>query len=130
MVNAVAVSGSNVYVGGSFTRAGSVNATNIAKWNGSNWSALGGGVNNQVYVIAVRGTDVYAGGKFTAAGGIDVNFIAKWDGSSWSALGSGWNNGVSGYVYALATRAEGPVEVYVGGNFSDVSGDFPAAAGD
>ena len=33
-LNAVAVSGSDVYVGGQFTSAGSVYATNIAKWNG------------------------------------------------------------------------------------------------
>ena len=117
MVNAVAVSGSDVYVGGSFTRAGSVNATNIAKWNGSNWSALGGGVNNQVYAIAVQGTNVYAGGKFTAAGGISVNFIARWNGTSWSALGSGLNNGVSGYVYTLAAPPEGQVGAYAGGIF-------------
>lgn len=117
-VTAVAVSGSNVYVGGLFTMAGSVNATNIARWNGSNWSALGGGVNNQVYTIAVQGSNVYAGGKFTAAGAISVNYIAKWDGSSWSALGSGLNNGVNGYVYTLAAPPEGQMGTYAGGIFT------------
>ena len=117
IVNAVAVGGTNVYVGGSFTKAGSVNATNIARWDGTGWSALGSGVNNQVYALAVHGTQVYAGGKFTQAGSVNANFVAKWNGSSWSALGSGANNGVSGYVYALAARTDGPAGVYVGGPF-------------
>ena len=117
IVNAVAVSGTNVYVGGSFTRAGSVNATNIARWDGTGWSALGNGVNNQVYAIAVQGAQVYAGGKLTQAGSVNVNFIAKWDGSSWSALGTGANNGVGGYVYTLAARTDGSGGVYVGGAF-------------
>lgn len=116
-VNTVAVSGTNVYVGGSFTKAGSVNATNIARWNGTSWSALGNGVNDRVYAIAVQGNQVFAGGKFTQAGSVNVNFIAKWDGSSWSALGTGANNGVGGYVYTLAARTDGPAGVYVGGAF-------------
>jgi hypothetical protein len=121
IVNAVAVDGSDVYVGGSFTRIGQVDANNIAKWDGNSWSALGSGVNNQVYALAVRGNDVYAGGKFTEAGSVSVNFIAKWNGSGWSALGSGLNNGVGGHVYALAVSPLGPVGIlYVGGVFGGV----------
>lgn len=40
-VAAVAVSGDDVYVGGTFTAAGSISATNIARWNRhTGWSAL------------------------------------------------------------------------------------------
>src|SRR5262245_18731817 len=40
-VNAIAVSGSDVYVGGAFTDAGgNANADRIARWNGSTWIAL------------------------------------------------------------------------------------------
>ncbi len=42
-VNALAVSGTNLYIGGYFTTAGGVTAYNIAKWNSSAWSALGSG---------------------------------------------------------------------------------------
>src|SRR5881394_1589075 len=38
---AVADSSGNLYVGGGFTIAGDVFATNIAKWDGSKWSAFG-----------------------------------------------------------------------------------------
>ena len=41
---------------------------NIAQWDGSNWSALGSGMNNYVYALAVSGSTLYAGGGFTTAG--------------------------------------------------------------
>ena len=69
-VLAAVVDGSgNLYVGGSFTIAGGVFATNIAKWNGSTWSALGSGVGGEVWALAVSGRDLYVGGWFTTAGG-------------------------------------------------------------
>ena len=45
-VYATVVDGSgNLYIGGDFTIVGEVLANNVAKWNGSAWSALGSGVN-------------------------------------------------------------------------------------
>src|SRR5207247_2333982 len=38
-------SGGNLYAGGDFTTAGGISANYVAKWNGSTWSALGGGMN-------------------------------------------------------------------------------------
>ena len=90
---ALAVSGSDVYAGGDFTTAGGVAATNIAKWNGSSWSALGSGMNHTVRALAVLGTDLYAGGSFTTAGGAGASCVAKWNGSSWSALWPGMDGG-------------------------------------
>src|SRR5437867_4922165 len=114
-VSAVAVSGTNLYAGGGFGTAGGFTANNIAKWNGSSWSALGLGVNGTVYALAVSGSDVYAGGLFTSAGGSTANYIAKWNGSSWSALGSGMGNSPDGTpVYALAASG---TSLYAGGLF-------------
>ncbi len=122
-VLAIAVSGSDVYVGGAFTQAGSVMARNVAKWNGTSWSVLGSGLVNGVSVnaraIAVSGSEVYVGGDLSEAdggpedGGVLAARIAKWNSSTntWSALGGG----VNGTVFAIAVSGS---DVYVGGNFS------------
>jgi hypothetical protein len=120
VVRALAVSGSNLYAGGQFTTAGGVAATNIAKWNGSSWSALGSGIGGDipgrgVRALAVSGSDLYAAGQFTTAGGVAVANIAKWNGSSWSALGSGVSGeGQYGGVFALAVLGS---DLYAGGQF-------------
>ena len=120
-VNAMAYdsTGSRLYVGGSFTAIGTVLANRIAQWDGSAWSALGSGLNNQVYALAVSGTGLYVGGVFTSASGSPVNRIARWDGSTWSALGSGLNNTVN----ALAVSG---TDLYVGGWFT-TAGSSPAS---
>ena len=84
---AVVDSSGNLYIGGNFGLVDNVLANYVAKWDGTNWSALGSGMNDTVVALAVSGTNLYAGGRFTRAGGNMVNFVAKWDGSNWSALG-------------------------------------------
>ena len=103
---ALAVIGTDLYVGGAFTTAGGNVSNHIAKWDGSAWSPLLStntgidGLNGTVTALAVIGTDLYAGGWFTTAGGIPALNIAKWDGSNWTALGSGIS--AAGAINALA----------------------------
>jgi len=104
-------SSGNLFVGGFFTIAGEAPAKNVAKWNGSAWSALGLGVNGSVYSLAVSGSDLYVGGEFTTAGSTSANYVAKWNGNAWSALGSGLNSRVD----ALAVSGS---DLYVGGWFN------------
>ena len=66
-----------MYAGGQFTTAGASAATNIAKWNGSSWSALGSELNSAVYTLVVSGTNLYAGKAFTTAGGKVSAYVAK-----------------------------------------------------
>ncbi len=120
VVRAIAFIGPDIYIGGNFTSVDGVSVHNIAKWNGSVWQDVGGGVtgsvDHTVYALAVAGTDLYVGGYFDHAGAVSANNIAKWSGSSWSALGSGaTDNG----VYALAVSGN---TVYVGGGFSTIRG--------
>jgi hypothetical protein len=120
-VNAIAVvpngiGGAYVYAGGHFTSAGGVAADHIARWDGSNWSAVGAGLSGgDVYALATKDTSLYAGGGFTSSGLLDLRHIAKWDGGNWSPL----NLGVDGIVYAIAPIGNG---VYVGGGFDSASG--------
>jgi hypothetical protein len=120
-VNTIMISGTDVYVGGSFTRAGPIAANHIAKWDsiGSNWSALGAGVDQDVLALALQGNTLYVGGRFTNAGGSTAHYIANWDtvGQTWSTLSSSGREGVIDYVYALAIA---DTQVYIGGLFTRV----------
>ena len=124
-VFAIAVSGSEVYVGGDFTTAGSVSANNIAKWNSSTntWSALGSGVDGTVLAIAASGSEVYVGGLFTEAGGVSASRIAKWNSSTntWSALGNGVSGPAGANIDVSAIAISGN-QVYAGGFFNTAGG--------
>ncbi len=114
-VMAVAVSGSDLYIGGDLDQAGTIPIDNIARWDGANWWDLDMGLDDQVYAIAIDGSDVYVGGKFTMAGGISANHIARWDGAAWHALGTGVNNDVR----AIAVDGS---NIYAGGAFTTAGG--------
>ncbi len=88
-VRAIAVKNGLVYAGGGFINSGSQPITNLAVWNGSAWSGVGGGVNGGVISLAFNGNDLYVGGTFSQVGTIAATNIAKWDGVAWSALGAG-----------------------------------------
>lgn len=128
-VFALAVEGTNLYVGGRFDSFGGVPARNIAKWDGEHWTALGEGVGRQaelanypptVTSLCVIGTNVYAGGIFTMAGTEESLNIARWDGSAWHSMDRGvYLHGPyelpPGYVWSFAGDGE---NLYVGGRFT------------
>jgi hypothetical protein len=122
-VRTIVLSGTDVYVGGSFNRAGDIEANSIARWDGVRWHALGdvadNGADGQVSAITIIGTNVYAGGSFSTAGGISANNIARWDGASWSSLGNSATNGVNAGVQALARIGN---TLYAGGSFDTAGG--------
>ncbi|MBH8557791.1 T9SS type A sorting domain-containing protein [Hymenobacter negativus] len=123
---AVAANG-DVYAGGSFTRAGGVAVSNVAKWNGTAWSALGTGMatNNAsaafvTVLTAAPNGDIYAGGNFVQIGGVTANFVARWNGTTWNSLGTGTANGVFGTTQAIALAPN--ADVYVAGYINQAGG--------
>jgi hypothetical protein len=81
----------DLYVGGFLTDADGVVCNGIARWDGVQWSALGGGVTHsdgnpgQVWGMRVIDDELYVCGRFVVAGGgLTVNGLAKWNGTSWS----------------------------------------------
>lgn len=73
LVAALAVRGSDIYVGGAFTRAGLMSARRVARFDRSSgrWFPLGSGVQDGgVQALAIRSDGLLAvGGSFGAAGG-------------------------------------------------------------
>ena len=67
------------------TIAGSTMTSRIARWDGTSWSSLGGGLNSVGHAMAAyddgsgHGPDLYVAGLFlTVGGGIISNKIARW----------------------------------------------------
>src|SRR5215212_8156644 len=119
-VTALAVNGSNLYVGGDFTTAGGQAAHNIARWNTitNAWYPLGSGTDDAVWALAVDAQNaILAGGMFIHAGGQLAEFVARWSGGSWSALGGGEAQG-----WGVRTLAVNGSDVYAGGRFSQIGG--------
>ncbi len=127
-INAMAVfddgTGSALYVAGSFTSAGSSPATNVAKWDGKEWSAVGDGVPGPVHALAVfddgSGQTLYAGGSISIAGVGGVPLL-RLEGDAWVPV----EGVLDGPTNALLTVAQpgGPGDgLYVGGDFSVVGG--------
>lgn len=92
----------------------------VAKWDGSAWSQVGNGLNDEVNALAFSPDGIlYAAGKFSADGGAgatELNQIAAFDGTNWLPLGGGLNQ--SGY----ALHFQNDVGLFVGGDFFVVDG--------
>lgn len=115
--------GPALFSAGEFFAAGDVTVANIARWDGSEWSALGEGLSGFAFSLAVfddgRGPALYVGGGFTFAGGAPANRIARWNGREWSPLGSGVNGPVQ--TMTVFDDGSGPA-LYIGGSFSTAGG--------
>lgn len=135
IVRAMAVwddgNGPALYVGGSFTVAGGLTVNNVARWDGSTWSALaapsGTGIDGAVYALAGfddgSGPALFAGGWFTTAGGEPVPWLARWDGATFSPVGGPAGSGPNGMVRALTVFDDGSGPgLYAGGYFVNVGG--------
>ncbi len=85
-------------VGGYFQVVGDAMVYHIASWDGSDWYAMGSGMDRRVEALTVYDGELIAGGIFDEAGGVSADHIASWDGSSWSSL----QIGADGAIYALA----------------------------
>ncbi len=71
----------NLYAGGLFDTAGGKPASEIAKWDGTKWSAVGNGLKGGgygVYGLCVYDSSLYAGGDFSKSGASPIIGIARW----------------------------------------------------
>lgn len=103
---------------GNFFEINGVSTSKIAKWNGTQWSAVGnssglGPGNNRGLCMAIYDNKLIVGGIFGSAGGIETYCIASWDGSEWDTIGE---YGLGGYLTSLAVDTVNNY-LYAGGAF-------------
>src|SRR5262249_27685112 len=125
--DAIATSGSAIFVGGLFTHYQGQLANRIAKIDGATCAldttfnpatSTSNGVNNSVLALAVSGSSLYIGGSFTTYRSTTVNRVAKVDiatGALDTIFSPATNPGFDNNVEALAV---GGTSVYAGGTFS------------
>lgn len=119
-VRALGNDGTNLFAGGLFGYAGQTNAQYVGRFDGTNWTAFGTGLNNSVLALAAIGTNVYAGGTFTGSpGGPSVSHVARWNGANWVPL----TNFYSTIVNALAVRGN---DLFIAGYFAANAADGTA----
>ena len=133
-IDALAVSGDTVFVGGGFTETGGQPRVALAALDATSASALDwypGAPNSFVNALAIHGSTLYMGGTFTGIGGQTRNLIAAVDASTgallpWAPVVKGRTSPyVTGpYVDDLLVRDS---TVYVAGRFDSI-GDQPRSA--
>jgi hypothetical protein len=119
--------GPALWAGGIFMSTGGVSARRVARWNGTNWSSVAGGMDDGVRSFCVyddgTGPHLYAGGLFNTAGGTPASRIAKWTGTNWVALGLGLSAPTVQGIRTMAVYDDGGgPALYVGGNFQGAGG--------
>lgn len=132
---AIAIDGDDIYVGGTFTKVGTIEANNLAKWNYATktWTEFGDVQGTPiahpipygiVNTIKVHGDEVFIGGNFFSVDGVFASHLAKWDKSTgtWSEIGGG----TRGNVRAIEIDGD---DIYVGGSFLKVGNLENAANG-
>ena len=122
--------GGGVFVGGRFeavsqSDGSAVRSRNVARWDGTQWTALGGGLTGTdgiVQSFAIAADGMYVGGDFTGAvqpsgDVIPARHLARWTGSGWEEAAA-FENAYYG-IQALTARADG--SLLVGGSFASVA---------
>ncbi|MBY0307927.1 MAG: hypothetical protein K2Q09_04215, partial [Phycisphaerales bacterium] len=118
----------DLIAGGTFTQAGTVAARALARWDGSQWSAMGILPSSNAVVralLVLPNGDLVIGGNFALSNGGPGNCIARLDAQTgqWMSLGTGipriLGAGTDG-VYSLTGLANG--DVVAGGFFKTAGG--------
>jgi hypothetical protein len=123
--------GTDMLVGGQFTRAGAVAAANVVKLDGvtGTWVPYGAGVPGPVYGATLFNGQLFICGNFHfTASGKTGDSVARWDGVRWQVVGPAQNGGlqnpdpmlplpatVPGNVFCLAVYNN---TLYAGGDFA------------
>lgn len=114
------------YLGGNFSDAenNSGPIKDLIKFNGSEWTDVGGGVPGSLSIV--EGFEIYEGklmvyGAMSKSWGSPGNGIAAWDGEQWDDVGGGLENFVDNHTFDVKS-IDG--KLYAAGKFLAAGGIF------
>jgi hypothetical protein len=121
-VSSLAVSGTKVYVAGSFTHINGITRNRLAAVDASTADVLdfNPNIDKQVNTLLATATKLYVGGEFNKVGGVSRSKLAAFDLPS-GTLNSTWQPKANGKVGTFAQGADG-ADVYIGGSFTTLNG--------
>lgn len=132
-------SGPALYVGGQFTSIAGIPVSNLAKFDGTTWSDVGGGATftgPQGSVRILRAVDLdgdgpqtpllLIGGRFDKAGLVDTDCLAAWDGRQFTGFGTQPLGGSGRYVDSISWfDNESGRHLVIGGTIHFQQNDLP-----
>ncbi len=92
-INQMIVWKDTLIAAGSFTQAGTSSASNIARFDGTNWSFLGNGsgfegANGEINDLELINNNIFIGGDFDEVAGKNTGSVARWTSfGEWGGLG-------------------------------------------
>jgi hypothetical protein len=134
LAETIALSGSNLFVGGDFEKIGGRNIKYLAKVSttgtGAVATAFSPSPSYSIDVVAIEDTNLFVSGNFTNIGGLNRLYVAKLDPATGQAI-TGWNAGTNfgGHIaldgtnlYIATVRASGYNASMFVGRLSATSG--------
>ncbi|HEX5051589.1 MAG TPA: hypothetical protein VFZ65_07455 [Planctomycetota bacterium] len=95
----------DLIVGGDFQTAGGYPARGVARWDGTSWHEVDGGIDGTVLTLAqLPDGDLFAGGNFAAAGGHHAAHFARLR-TDWPAASVAYGAGCAGQYGNLGLEA-------------------------
>jgi hypothetical protein len=117
-------------IAGDFTQVGDLDIGYLARWDGTEWTSVGGGVDGRVDAAAVFDEDgagpgkpaLFVSGSFTSAGGQQISKLARYDGQTWTKAGS--PDGGVFWLKVMDTDGDGPLpaRLMATGVFTSIGG--------
>jgi hypothetical protein len=122
-----------LYVVGDIRKSAGNVGNFIQKWDGMQWSDVGGGFSFQARTLKEYNNELYVGGDFeyAANGLVKASKITKWDGLQWCGFRDSIDNSVlaiefyhdtliiSGGFWTLGTDTIHKIAQWSGGNYTD-----------
>jgi len=120
--SALSVQGGNLYVAGYFDSVNNVAASNLARFDGSQWTAMGATSNDAIFDMKTLNDILYISGRDARnIGGTNYD-IAAFNGTTWSGVANTEDSVF--WVSVLETNANESI-LYAGGNFSSMNTGNP-----